>query len=133
VSEKPRTIDDYLARLSPDKRTSLERLRRAVKAAAPKIEECISYGIPAFRLGGRVLVFMGAATNHCAFYPGARPIETHRADLAGYDISKGTVRFRPDDPLPATLVRKLVRTRISEHAAARPIAAHRTTRRRESR
>ena len=111
------TIDQYLARVSADKRAALEKLRSAIQLAAPKAEECISYGIPAFRLDGKVLVFFGAATNHCAFYPGAYPIERHRDELEKYDTSKGTIRFRPDRPLPATLVRKLVRTRIAERAA----------------
>lgn len=112
-----KSIDEYLARVSPDKRAALEHLRRAIKSAAPKTEECISYGIPAFRLDGKVLVFFGAATNHCAFYPGAFPIETHRNELEKYDTSKGTIRFQPDRPLPATLVRKLVKARIAERAS----------------
>jgi len=78
VSAKPQTIDEYLAPLSSQKRATLERLRRAIRSAAPKAEECISYQIPAFRLGGRLLVAFGAAANHCAFYPGSFPVETHK-------------------------------------------------------
>ena len=115
----PQSIDEYLAPLSVEKRAALQYLRRAIMAAAPKAVECISYGIPAFRVGGRVLVYMGAATKHCAFYPGAHPIAAHAKPLAAYDTSKGTVRFPPDKPLPATLVRKLVKTRIAEQAARR--------------
>jgi uncharacterized protein YdhG (YjbR/CyaY superfamily) len=63
-----------------------------------------------------VLVWFGAATHHCAFYPGASPIEACKADLGGYDTSKGTIRFAPDEPLPARLVRKLVKARIAEQA-----------------
>jgi uncharacterized protein YdhG (YjbR/CyaY superfamily) len=113
---KPATIDDYLAPISPDKRAALEKLRKTIQAAAPGAEECISYGIPAFRLGGRVLVFFGAATHHCSFYPGAFPIEAHKDELGDYNTSKGTIRFKPDKPLPAALVRKLVKTRIAEYA-----------------
>ncbi len=120
MSAKPQTIDEYLAPLSSQKRAALERLRRAIRSAAPKAEECISYQIPAFRLGGRLLVAFGAAANHCAFYPGSFPVETHKDELKAYDTSKGTVRFRPDSPLPATLVRKLVKTRIAEHASRQP-------------
>ena len=69
MSTKPKTIDDYLVSLSKEKRAALENLRRAIKSAAPKAEECISYNIPAFRLAGRLLVAFGAAANHCAFYP----------------------------------------------------------------
>jgi uncharacterized protein YdhG (YjbR/CyaY superfamily) len=111
------TIDEYLAPLSAEKRAALEKLRRDIRAAAPKAVECISYQIPAFRLDGRMLVAFGAASVHCAFYPGAHPIEAHEAELAEYGTSKGTIRFAPDQPLPAALVRKLVKARIAEYAA----------------
>jgi uncharacterized protein YdhG (YjbR/CyaY superfamily) len=130
VAAKPQTIDEYLAPLSSEKRSALEKLRRAIQSAAPKSEECISYGIPAFRLGGRLLVALGAAANHCAFYPGAFPVKAHEDELEAYDTSKGTIRFPADSPLPAALVRKLVRSRIAEHAARKRIATHRATRRR---
>src|SRR6188474_3387994 len=71
---KPKTIDDYLARVSATQRAALEKLRRDIKAAASAAEECISYDIPGYRLGSRLLVSFGAAKNHCAFYPGAQPI-----------------------------------------------------------
>ena len=125
---KPQTIDEYLEPLSKEKRVALEKLRRAIKLAAPKAEECISYQVPAFRLSGRMLVAFGAAANHCAFYPGAFPIEANKDELKAYDTSKGTIRFPVDSPLPATLVRKLVKTRIAEHAAKQP-AKDRTHRR----
>lgn len=115
---KAKTIDDYLAAVSADQRAALEKLRRTIKAAAPKAEECISYGLAAFRLNGRMLVFFGAAANHCAFYPGST-IDAFRDDLAGYDTSKGTIRFQPHKPLPASLVRKIVKARIAENAARR--------------
>ena len=119
---KPVTIDDYLAPLDDIKRAALEKLRRAIKRAAPRAEECMSYGIPAFRLDRRVLVFFAAARNHCSFFPGAFPIAALHDELGGYSTSKGTVRFDPAKPLPAALVRKLVKVRIAEHARrpARP-------------
>jgi uncharacterized protein YdhG (YjbR/CyaY superfamily) len=123
MSVKPQTIDEYLAPLSDEKRAALEKLRRAIKSAAPKAEECISYQIPAFRLGGRMLVAFGAAAKHCAFYPGAFPVRAHKNELKGYDTSKGTIRFQTERPLPAALVRKLVKTRIAEKAAQRPVRA----------
>jgi uncharacterized protein YdhG (YjbR/CyaY superfamily) len=115
----PETIDEYLALLSNEKRAALQKLRRTIQSAAPRAQECISYGIPAFRLDGRMFVAFGAAAKHCAFYPGARPVDTHKGDLEAYSTSKGTIRFQPDSPLPATLVRKLVKTRIAEYAAKR--------------
>src|SRR5437867_7221604 len=120
MKAKPGNIDEYLAGLSHEKRAALEKLRRAIKSAAPKAEECISYQIPAFRLGGRMLVAFGAAANHCAFYPGAFPLKAHKDELKVYDTSKGTIRFQASNPLPAALVRKLVKTRITEKAAQQP-------------
>ena len=116
MATKPNTIDEYLAPLSADKRAALEKLRRAIKAAAPKAEECISYQVPTFRLNGRMLVSFGAAAKHCAFYPGAFPVAALKVELKKYDTSTGTIRFPPDKPLPAALVRKLVKARISEYA-----------------
>ena len=131
---KPKTnaknIDEYLAALSDDKRAALEKLRKTIRAAAPKAEECISYGVPAFRLNGRLLVAFGAAANHCAFYPGAFPVAAHKNELKDYDTSKGTIRIRAANPLPATLVRKLVKARIAETAARRPATAPGARRRR---
>jgi uncharacterized protein YdhG (YjbR/CyaY superfamily) len=118
---RPATIDEYLATVSDDKRAALVKLRKDIAAAAPGAEECISYGIPAFRLNGRMLVFFGAATNHCSFFPGAAPIEAHENELKAYSTSKGTIRFLPDKPLSALLVRKLVKTRIAEQARLRPV------------
>jgi uncharacterized protein YdhG (YjbR/CyaY superfamily) len=113
---KATTVDEYLVRLSDDKRGALERLRRTIKAAAPRAEECISYQLPAFRLDGRMLVWYGAGANHCSFYPGAI-VEAHKADLQRYETSKGTIRFQPNAPLPAALVKKLVKARIAANAA----------------
>src|SRR5262245_55225778 len=105
---KPRTIDEYLETLSDDKRAALEKLRKTIKATAPKAEECISYQLPAFRLNGMLVAF-GATSNHCAFYlMSSITVEAHKEELQGYDTSKGTIRFPADKPLPAALVRKLV-------------------------
>ena len=123
MAAKPKTtaknIDEYLAALPDDKRVALEKLRKAIRAAAPKAEECISYGVPAFRLDGRMLVAFGAAANHCAFYPGSFPLEAHKDELKDYDTSKGTIRFQADKPLPLAFVRKLVKTRIAENEGRR--------------
>jgi uncharacterized protein YdhG (YjbR/CyaY superfamily) len=116
MTKKSLTIDQFLSRLDDDKRAALEKLRRAIRAVVPQAEECINYGVPAFRLGGKMLVAFGAGARHCAFYPGAFPVATHQAALKGYDTSKGTIRFPADRPLPATLVRKLVKARLAQRA-----------------
>lgn len=98
--------------MSADKRTALEKLRRDIHAAVPNAEECISYQVPAFRVDGRVLVWFGAGKDHCSFYPGGI-ISGFEKELAKYSTSKGTIPFPPDKPLPATLVRKLVKARMA--------------------
>ena len=119
MAAQPKTIDEYLATLSDDKRAALEKLRKTIKAAAPKAEECISYQIPAFRQNG-ILVGFGATTNHCAFYlMSSTTVEAHQDELKGYDTSKGTIRFQADKPLPVALVRKLVKARLAENAGRR--------------
>ena len=117
MASKPETIAEYLEDLPAEQRRVLERLRRVIRAVAPKAEECISYRLPAFRLDGRMLVAFGARANHCAFYPmSAFTVAAHADELEGYDTSPGTIRFRAEAPLPASLVRKLVKARIAENA-----------------
>jgi uncharacterized protein YdhG (YjbR/CyaY superfamily) len=115
---RPETFDAYLAALPEAPRAALERVRRIVHAAAPGVEEGFSYGLPAFRLHGRALLWMGAAARHCALY-GVHDTPA----LAGYDVSgRGTVRFTPSAPLPEALVRTLVQDRLARivPAAAAP-------------
>ena len=115
MAAKPKTIDEYLAALSEDKRTALEKLRKTIRAAAPKAEECISYQLAAFRQNGMLVAF-GATANHCAFYlMSSSTVEAHKDELKEYDTSKGTIRFQADKPLPVSLVRKLVKARIAEN------------------
>lgn len=111
---KATTVDEYLAGVSEEHRSALEHLRKTIRAAAPDAQECISYDIPTFRIDNRMLVAFGAAANHCAFYPGAHPIEMHKDELTAYSTGKGTIRFQPALPLPDALVRKLVKTRIAQ-------------------
>ncbi len=119
MAGKPKTIDEYLAALSDDKRAALEALRKTVRAAAPKAEECISYQLPAFHQDGMLVAF-GAAQKHCAFYlMSSSTVETHKDELKDYDTSKGTIRFQADKPLPVALVRKLVKARIAENESRR--------------
>lgn len=111
-------VDAYLASVGADQRAALERLRKQIRAAAPKAEECMSYGMPAFRHGGRLLVAFSASANHCSFFPmNGTTVAAHKAELAAFGTSKGTIRFTPEKPLPAALVRRIVRERIAENAA----------------
>lgn len=114
-SEKKRALtpNDYLAALPNEKRAALQKLRAIIQSAAPKAEECIAYGLPAFRLNGKFLMAYGAAANHCAFYPGT-VVQELASELKCYDVSKGTIRFSADKSLPAGLVRKLVKLRIKK-------------------
>jgi len=127
---KAQTIDEYLGALSDDKRVALEKLRKTIRAVAPRAEECIIYRLPAFRLDGKPLVAFGATASHCAFYPmSGTTVEAHKHELTGYDTSKGTIRFQAANPLPSALIRKLVKARIAENASQRERAAGGATRR----
>ena len=110
------THQNYLAALPAPQRAALQKLRSAIKSAAPKAEECISYGLCAFRLD-RPLVAYGATKTHCAFYlMSGSTIQAHRDLLKNFDTSKGTIRFSPNKPLPISLVKKLVKARVKENA-----------------
>src|SRR5437899_12893232 len=110
-------VDDYLARLPEDSRLALEKLRSTIKSVVPDSVEVISYQIPTFKYQGRMLVSYAAFSEHCSFFPGSGPIEAHQSELRFYQTSKGTIRFPASKPLPAALVKKLVRTRINQNAA----------------
>src|SRR5450631_3948515 len=110
-------IDDYLATITGDKRIALEKLRRTIRSIVPRAEECISYGLPAFRLDGAVVAGFSATAKGCSYYPfSGSTFQTLAGELEGSDRTKSALHFRPDEPLPANLVRKLLRTRIAETA-----------------
>ena len=111
------TIDEYLAEVSPAERAALQKLRKVIRTAVPNAEECISYRLPAFRQK-RMLVGFGTTGNHCSFYLMSSSIlNSFEGELKGLDTSKGTIRFQADKPLPAALVRKLVKARLAENAS----------------
>ena len=117
TTKTARDVDDYFSRLPEDSRTALAKLRKTIKSIVPEAIEVISYQIPTFKYQGRMLVSYAAFQDHCSFFPGAKPIEAHQNELKSYQTSKGTIRFTPNRPLPASLVKKLVKTRINENEA----------------
>ena len=123
-SRTPTSIDEYLAGVSDEKRAALQQLRKTILGVIPKAEECISYQMPAFRHEGRVLVYFAASANHCAFYPGGM-VNDFKDDLQSFETSKGTIRFQPERPIPASLVRRIVKARMAQNAAkaSRPTAS----------
>src|SRR5688572_23343292 len=115
----PDTIDAYLGRLPTEQRMALDKIRTAILAAAPQAEECFSYGLPAFRDAGALVAGFGASARHCAYYPmSGSVVAALESELAGYATSKGAIRFEARKPLPASLVRKLVKARQAENTAA---------------
>jgi uncharacterized protein YdhG (YjbR/CyaY superfamily) len=113
-------VDDFLAKVPADKRAALLKLRKTIKAAAPKAVELINYGVPMFRLDGKNLVSYGAAANHCSFYVQSPAVmRAFAADLKEYTVGKGSIQFVADKPIPATLVTKLVKARIAENGKGR--------------
>ena len=114
-STKFKTVDEYFATLAPKQRKLLTELRKTITKAAPKAEEVISYNIPAVRQGD-VLVYYAAYAKHIGFYPTSSPIVAFKKELVGYKVSRGTVQFPIDEPIPDKLVTQIVKFRLKEVA-----------------
>ncbi len=115
MDRKPTAIDEYLATVKGERRAALDKLRKTIRIIIPKAEECISYRIPAFRLDGRIVAGFAATAKGCSYFPfSGSTLRTLARDLDGYGGTKSSLHFNPAKPLPATLVRKLVKTRIAE-------------------
>ena len=106
--QQPATIDEYIADFTSNVQTHLEKVRAAVRKAAPDAEEAIKYSMPTFVLNGNLIHFAGW-TNHVGLYPGSKPIEVFKDELAKYEISKGTVRFPLDKPIPYALIGRITK------------------------
>lgn len=108
-------IDDYLAQLDETKRTTLQALRQTIQSIVPDAEQGISYGMPAFRLHGKVIAGFAAFKNHLSYLPHSGSVFAELPDdVAGYVISKGSLQFPIDKPLPKALVKKLIAVRLRE-------------------
>jgi uncharacterized protein YdhG (YjbR/CyaY superfamily) len=113
-------VQTYLAGLSADKRATLEKVRKAIRAAAPDAKEGMSYGVPAF-IQGKPIAGYSASATHCSYFPMSGSVTAQLADdLQGYEVSKGGLRFPIGKPPPATLIRKLVKARLAEIEAPAP-------------
>src|SRR4051794_20651557 len=113
MARKPATIDEYLAPVKGERRAALDRLRKTIRSVVPRAEECISYAIPAFRLDGKIVAGFAATKQGCSYFPfSGSTLRTLSADVQGYDRTKSSLHFDPAKPLPAALVRKLIKARI---------------------
>jgi uncharacterized protein YdhG (YjbR/CyaY superfamily) len=111
----PKTVDGYIAAAPKDQRAPLEKLRRTIRAAAPKATEGLSYGIVGFKQNGKNVAYFGSWKAHIALYGfGGSVIDAHAVELKPYVQSKGTIQFPADKPIPYGLVTKLVKARIAE-------------------
>jgi uncharacterized protein YdhG (YjbR/CyaY superfamily) len=110
----PRTVEDYLASVPPPALDTFNKLRAVIRSAVPsEASETISYKIPAFRHNG-IVVWFAAFKDHCSLFPTAAVLAEFKKDLKGFATSKGTVQFPLDEPLPAALVKKLVKARVAQ-------------------
>ena len=116
MTDRNSEIDAYLANVRPDRRAALQALRETILDAAPGAVECMSYGMPAFRVNGKVACYFAAAKDHCALYPGGL-VDEFAGELRGFSTSRGTIRFQPDAPIPDDLLRRIV-ARSVERATA---------------
>jgi uncharacterized protein YdhG (YjbR/CyaY superfamily) len=109
------SVDDYLASQPEAAQPVLQRVRNAIRAAVPKAEEMISYQIPAYKLDGERLIYFAGWKQHYSIYPaGERLVAEFQKELAPYEISKGTIRFPLDEPVPATLIKRIAKYRARE-------------------
>ena len=110
----PATIDEYISGYPPAIREKLEALRKAIRGSAPDAKEKISYRMPAFEQNG-ILVYFAAFKDHISFFPTGSGVEAFKQELGDYKISKGTIQFPLDKPMPFELVSRIVKFRVAEN------------------
>lgn len=115
AERKPTLIDDYLRTIAGSRRRTLEDLRVKIRSVVPDAEECISYGMPAFRVQGGVVAGFQATNKGCSYYPfSGSTLATVAEVVRGYDQTKSALHFSADKPLPMTIVRRLIKARLAE-------------------
>ena len=115
ATKVPKTVDEYLERVPEPARTTLKKIRTVIRSVAPpEATEGISYGMPTFKYKGMLASF-AAFSDHCSLFPGAGPTIEFKNELKNFQTSKGTIRFAPNKPLPAALLKRLVKARIAEN------------------
>ena len=112
---KPKTIDEYIGAFPPEIKKNLMKVRSAIKETAPEAEEYFAYGVPAFKLNGKPLVYYAAFKSHIGFYPTPSAIIAFKKELSKYKTSEGTVRFPLNEPVPLELIKKMVKFRMQEN------------------
>ena len=111
-----RDIDEYIKLASKETQPYLRQLRALVRKSAPAAKEAISYGIPTYKLNGN-LVHFGAFKDHVSFFPTSSGVNAFKKELSKYRISKGTIQFPLDKPLPLGLIKKIVSFRVKENSS----------------
>jgi len=113
--DSAKSVDQYLSKIPEPARTTLNKVRAVIRSVAPpEATESISYGIPTFKYKGMLASF-AAFSDHCSLFPGAGPTIEFKNELKNFQTSKGTIRFAPNKPIPATLLKRLMKTRIAEN------------------
>lgn len=115
LTNQPTNFDAYIAAFPNTAKERLIQLRKTIIQVSPDAEEIISYGMPAFKLNKRILVYFAGHKNHIGFYPGASGIEAFKEEIAGYRWAKGTVQFPIDQPLPLELIANMVTFKVNEN------------------
>jgi uncharacterized protein YdhG (YjbR/CyaY superfamily) len=107
-------IDDYLAKIDAPQRAELERIRKIVKTTVPEVKEVISYGMPGFKYKDKYLIAFSAFKDHLSLFPTSRPVEELESKLSKYKLSKGTIQFTLDNPIPESLIKEILLVRIND-------------------
>ncbi len=111
----PKNTDEYISDLPAETQKIMKQLRVLIKKIIPKADEVISYGIPAFKMNGKAVIFFAAFKNHIGLYPAPRSNEAFKKELSAYKGGKGTIQFPLDKPLPIGLITRIVKFRAAEN------------------